>query len=319
MQYGEPIAADLYRHENMLLYWTHEMKAPWQRPQWVEDQKRTLRPAQFARLILNQWTSSESTFIELSQWDACVDPELAPLLARSGYPIFAGLDLGLRHDSTALLACSWDGDRIRLVTHQVFTPSEGETLDIEQTAEAAVLSLARRFALISCHFDPWQGISLSQRLIRQGVNMVEWPQTPANLSLMAGNLLELIKRRQFASYQAPDLRDAVAKTVAIEGSRGWRLGKAKASDRVDPVISLAMACYAAVQAGRTEPIAYYPALPQPSGFESFVGNSRGFSYRNSQFARLDNNALVKPESAQHDALVARQLRRWGGRWRGAGF
>jgi len=105
----------------------------------------------------------------------------------------------------------------------------------------------------ACLYDPWQGIGLSQRLTRAGVKMVEWPQTIQNLSLMAGNLLELIKRKQIVCYESDDLRQAIAKTVAVEGSRGWRLGKAKQSDRVDPVIALAMAALATVQAGRPGP------------------------------------------------------------------
>jgi hypothetical protein len=123
MEHGEEISPDLYRHENMLCYWTNRMCAPWQRPEWIADQKRTLRPAQFARLILNQWVSSETQFIELAEWDACTDPSLDPILLRTGLPIWAGLDLGLRHDATALVACGWDGERIRLVTHQVFIPT----------------------------------------------------------------------------------------------------------------------------------------------------------------------------------------------------
>jgi len=66
---------------------------------------------------------------------------------------------------------------------------------------------------------------------------------------MAGNLLEIIRRRQLLTYESEELRAAVSKTVAIESSRGWRLGKAKQSDRVDPVIALAMAALACVQAG----------------------------------------------------------------------
>jgi phage terminase large subunit-like protein len=258
MKDGLEFAPDLRRDGNLLAYWTHEMRAPWQTAAWVAEMRRTLRPSQFARLILNQWVSSESTFIDLAEWDACVDPSVAPLLTKSGYPIWAGLDLGLKHDSTALIACGWEGDRVRVVAHQVFTPATGETLDVKSTAEAAVLSLRSRFALQAVFFDPWQGIALSQALTRAGVRMTEWPQTLPNLSLMAGNLLELIKRRQIACYPADDLRLAISKTVAIESARGWRLGKAKQSDRVDPVIALAMAALATVQAGRPEPYAFLP-------------------------------------------------------------
>jgi phage terminase large subunit-like protein len=124
MEHGQEIAPDLRVHENLLCYWTTAMRAPWRRPEWVAEMKRTLRPSQFARLILNQWTSSESTFISLEAWDRIVDPNLRPVLADTGLAIWAGLDLGLRHDSTALMAVAWDGDHIRLVDHKIFVPRE---------------------------------------------------------------------------------------------------------------------------------------------------------------------------------------------------
>jgi phage terminase large subunit-like protein len=246
---GGEIAPDLRVHENLLCYWTHEMRAPWQTPQWVSEMRRTLRPSQFARLILNQWTSSESSFIELEQWDAITDLDMQPLLAKSGMPIWAGLDLGLKHDSTALVCVGWESSRIRVVSHQVFIPREGETLDIESTAEAAVLSLKNRFAVRSVHFDPWQGLGLAQRLTRAGVHMTEYPQHLSNLSLMGGNLLDLVKNRQLVTYPSDDLRNAIAKTVIIESSRGFRLGKAVKSHRVDVIIALAMALIAATAEG----------------------------------------------------------------------
>jgi phage terminase large subunit-like protein len=249
MEHGQEIAPDLYRHSNLLCYWTHEMKAPWQRPEWAAEMQRTLRPAQYLRLIRNQWTSSESSFIELPEWDAVVNPSLKPVLANSDLPVWVGLDLGLRHDATALAAVSWDGDRIRLVTHQIFVPREGQTLDIEATAQRSILSLGARFALQCIAFDPWQFLGPSQILARQGIVMQELPQTTGNLTSMATNLLDLIKRRRFVAYPADDLRQAVSKTIAIESSRGWRLGKAKASDRVDPIIALAMAALVCVEAG----------------------------------------------------------------------
>ncbi len=65
------------------------------------------RPSQFKRLIRNEWVASESSFIDLAQWDRCTDPDLKPLLAKSGLPVWAALDLGLKHDATALMVCAW--------------------------------------------------------------------------------------------------------------------------------------------------------------------------------------------------------------------
>ena len=89
---------------------------------------RTLRPAQYQRLIENRWTASATTFVELSEWDACCDPDLRPLGADKSLDVWAGLDLSLRHDATALVVVARDGERIVLVDHKVFVPAAGETL-----------------------------------------------------------------------------------------------------------------------------------------------------------------------------------------------
>ena len=35
---------------------------------------RQLRPNAYLRLIENRWVSSDSTFVEMEWWDACIDP-----------------------------------------------------------------------------------------------------------------------------------------------------------------------------------------------------------------------------------------------------
>lgn len=251
IEHGTEVAPDLRVHENLLCYWTHEMRAPWQTTAWVEEMRRTYarRPNQFRRLILNQWVSAESAAIDLEQWDRCTDPELRPVLVKSGMPVWAALDLGLKHDSTALVAVGWEGEKVRLVTHQVFTARPGETLDVESVVESAILSLRNRFCLQECRFDPWQAVHLAQRLQRAGVPMVEFPQSLPNLSMMASNLIDVLRTNTLLLYPDDGLRQAASKTVMIESARGQRLGKAKQSDRVDPIIALAMAALAAVQAG----------------------------------------------------------------------
>jgi phage terminase large subunit-like protein len=281
--------------------------------------KRTYatRPSQFERLIRNFFTSSESTFVTPEQWAACVDANLTPLLAKTDMQVWAGLDLGLRHDSTALVALGWDGDRVRLVDHKIFVPKAGETLDIESTAEAAVMSLCSRFALVECRFDPWQGIALAQRLVRTGVNMVEWPQSSGNLSLMGGNLLELITRRQIVAYPDNALRQAISKTVAIENSRGWRLGKTKEADRVDLAIALAMAAIAITQAGK--PCGVDHAF-QARAIETFRAQTaqrqshRSFDGVADEGSRLYGTAAANNAREERAELMARSSPRW--RWRG---
>ena len=68
-------------------------------------------------------------------------------------------------------------------------------------------------------------IALSQRLTREGIKMEEFPQTTGNLTEASQNLFELIRGHNFSNYPDDAIRVAIARAVAIEGPRGWRIGK----------------------------------------------------------------------------------------------
>ena len=210
--------------------------------------RRTLRGPQFQRLIENKWVTSESTFVELAEWDRCIALDARPVISDRRLQIFVGLDVGLKHDSTAIVAVARQDERLRLVDHKIFIPKDGETLDIEATAEAAILELANRFDLRVVAFDPWQSVYLGQRLQRAGIAVSELPQSIPNLTAAAGNLLDLVKRQQLILYPSDDLREAITKVVAVESTRGFRIGKTKSSNRIDAIAALSFACLAAFRA-----------------------------------------------------------------------
>jgi hypothetical protein len=244
---GEAIAPALYRQPGLLMFWSHEPVAPWQTAEWVEDMKRQLRPTAFARLILNQWTASEAKFIEPEAYDACVDPNGRPVLNDNRLVVFAGLDASVRHDTTALVATSYDhqSKRVRVIAHKLFRPGAG---DIDFAAvEAAVMDLRERFNLRSVSFDPYQLASLAQRLRGRGVSMEEFPQTQANLTSAASNLFELIQGRNIIFYPSDEIREAVLNCAIIESPRGMRLAKERPSAKIDLAAALSFAALAAVR------------------------------------------------------------------------
>jgi hypothetical protein len=79
--------------------------------------------------------------------------------------------------------------------------------------------------------------------------MIPIAQSPQNQTPMASQLIDVLRQGRLRMYQSKELRDAAAKTIVVESSRGYRLGKAKGSDRVDPIIALAMGV---LLAGREE-------------------------------------------------------------------
>src|SRR5262249_34861887 len=135
-------------------------------------------------------------------------------------------------------------------------PSRSDPLNFEDTFETALLQYKRRFRIRKILYDPWQMVSVGQRLTKAGLPMEEFPQTVPNLTEASQNLYDLIKGRNLIVYPHPELRLAVSRAVAKETPRGWRIGKDKQTHKIDVVVALAQAALAAMKAG------YAPAKKQ---------------------------------------------------------
>jgi hypothetical protein len=147
---GNEIAPSLYAQPGLLMFWTHEMiSRSAETLQWAEDMKRDARPSACSRQVRNDWVSSESQFIDAEMYDRCVDSEARPCLIDQRLTVFAGLDASLRHDSTALVAVTYDvkEQRVRLVAHRLFRP-RWEDIDFSEV-ENAVVDFRQRFAVQS--------------------------------------------------------------------------------------------------------------------------------------------------------------------------
>src|SRR5208337_1923759 len=248
---GEQIAPRMYQQPGLLMFWSHEPVAPWQTPEWVQQMRAQLRANAFLRMIQNEWVTSESSFIEINWWDACVNPELSPALVDPSLPVWVGVDASVKRDSTAIAVCGWDREqkKVRLLSHRIFQPSPNDPLDFETTVEKTLLELKRRFYVREVRYDPYQLVSVAQRLQRAGLSMVEFPQSVPNLTEASTNLYDVIKGKNLIVYPDDGLRLAISRAVALETSRGWRIAKEKSSHKIDVVVALAQAALGAVRAG----------------------------------------------------------------------
>jgi phage terminase large subunit-like protein len=250
---GQPrIGSDLHAGDGLLMLWSHQPIAPWQTEAWLAEMSRSLRRNQYLRMIENRWVTTESSFVEIAWFDACINSEARPLLANRSMPVWVGVDASVKRDSTAIVAVAWDSraNKVQLVSHRVFQPSVRDPLDFEATIERTLRELCGRFAVREVRFDPYQMAAVAARLSGTGVPMVEYPQTTANLTAMGSNLYELIKGANLIVYPDDGLRLAISRAVAIETPRGWRIAKEKTSHKIDIVIALAMAALAAVEGGQ---------------------------------------------------------------------
>ena len=142
-------------------------------------------------MIENNFASAASVFVDMEEYDACVDAQTKPLLKNNVLPVYVAVDASVKRDSTAVVACSYDPEacRVRLVFHRIFQPSPDAPLNFEATIEKTLLDLRDRFAIRSVNFDPYQMAAVAQRLAGAGLPMYEFPQTPPNLTAMGSNLM----------------------------------------------------------------------------------------------------------------------------------
>ena len=247
------IGDDLHAGDGLLFFWSHKPLAPWQSESWLAEMRRSLRSNQYLRMIENRFVTSESSFVDMSKWDRCVDPRLGQVLNDPALPVYIGVDASFKHDQTAIVAVTYDqaAQQVRLVFHRIFQPSPNDPLDFEATIERTLCELRERFAVCKILFDPWQLQATMQRLLNAGLPAEEFPQSPANLTAASQNLYELIESQNLVVYPSEAMRLAISRAVAVETPRGWRISKQTASHKIDVVIALAMSCLAAIR-GKAE-------------------------------------------------------------------
>ena len=259
---GERIGGDwpIYRADGLLMFHSEGEDAqrlcfrgtPEDAAAYYADQRTQLRPGAFQRLHLNRRATGSEAFIDLSWWDACVDAQHRPIMPDYGAPLFVGVDAAVKHDSAAVVAVYFDREKqkVALARHRIWYP-KGASLDLDGTIGDTLRGLRKGYRVAGVYFDPWQMQSLAQQLQRDGLPMVEYPQTTANLTAAGQCLYELIKHHNLIAYADADLRRQVSNAVAVESARGWRIAKEKAANKIDAVVALAMACVACVSEGAT--------------------------------------------------------------------
>ncbi|MBA7554516.1 hypothetical protein ES705_47138 [subsurface metagenome] len=230
----------------MFFLWSHKNLASWVSKKYLDSQRGRLRPNTYLRLHENRWTSSESAFVSPEMWDACIDPNIRPILPGFKGQLSVGIDIGYSHDSSSVVAVYREGGRVVLGLHKCWVPTKTHKIDIEETVEAYLKELHKIYNVVSFNYDPYQFHRSGVSLAKEGLKMVEFPQTQDRLIEAGENLYSLVKGRNLVVYRDKEVRNHILKSIAKESARGFRLIKSKQSDRIDLAVSTAMACIKAV-------------------------------------------------------------------------
>lgn len=245
----KPLGEDFpaYAKGELFMYWDHVPRMPWQNPEYYESQKQQLRLNTFLRLHENRWVSSESGLFDMDKWDACVDAEHSPPLPDKSIHLWVGVDASVKKDRSAVVSIYKDGNKVKLGPKRFWQPTAEDPMDLEETMEAYLLELHSGYSLNSVKYDPFQFHRSATTLAKKGLPMQEYPQTTTNLTEIGQNLYDLVEYGNIVLYPCKDMRYEATCSIGKETGRGVRIVKEKSTQKIDQIVSLAMAALDAVK------------------------------------------------------------------------
>jgi phage terminase large subunit-like protein len=194
-------------------------------------------PWQWARFACNVWTQGEEAWLPIGVWDSFAEQAAG---IPDGAVVWLGVDLGLKHDSAAIVAVCEHGDGWFAQARVIVPPGNGENLDIA-LVEKEIRDCAGRWQVHSVAYDPWRMERSAQILGDEGLLMVEHPMTNARMAPESEALHEAIMRGRIRHSGDPVFSAHVNSGVPTETERGWRLTKRRSKDKIDALIALLMA------------------------------------------------------------------------------
>jgi phage terminase large subunit-like protein len=218
---------------------------PWVDPAEVESERLRLLPSVFARLWMAEWQVADDAIAEQSDVDAaCVLEE--SWKPQEGTRYICTLDLGTRHDNTALVVAhslrSEDREiQIIVDAMRVWTPKLGRPVSLDEV-RAEVGSVCRQYRA-PLHFDPSQAYLMAEQLRADGISCHEFLFTASSVGQLAVSLAQALRARRILLPNDKDLRNEIMSVRLRETSPNvLKIDTRTSRQHDDRVIACAMAC-----------------------------------------------------------------------------
>ena len=225
--------------EAMYMFWSHENLASWVTDKYLGQQRKRLPLHIFQRLHENRWTTGSGTFLDQEDVDFAVDPSLANTTGQRGIRYYAGCDIGLSHDRTAVVVVHREGEKVIVDHLRLWQGTKKHRVQLS-AVEEHLMWLAGAYPGIRISADPYQFIGSEQRLHSKGVHIREYQFTPKNVQHLTDTLLHVFKDRLITIPEHDELIKELLTLVVKDTSYGFRLDKA-GSGHSDLAVSLGMA------------------------------------------------------------------------------
>lgn len=202
----------------------------------METAQKQTDEISFRRYKLNQWVrTAGDSWLPVGALDLCKsDRELDPDL-----PVFVGIDVALKHDSSAVVLAQPQPDGVIVVRAKIWHPDDAK-LDIA-SIEQYLRELHLLYTVDEFAYDPAYFQRSAEILVDDGLNMIEFPQNSSRMVPACGQAFELIVNQRIAHDGAPQFMDQILSAAQRASDLGWRLSKGKSKRKIDACIALVIA------------------------------------------------------------------------------
>ena len=153
---------------------------------------------------------------------------------------WVGIDIGLKHDSTAVVAVQRRDDGRLHATCRLWVPTRDEPVDTTDVMQH-IRELAARYKIQTVGYDPRFFDVPAKMLTDEGIAMFELPQSLERMTPAIGSLYEMIRSGGITHDGDPAFAAQVLAAVPRFNDRGFTLAKGKSRGRIDAAVALALA------------------------------------------------------------------------------
>jgi phage terminase large subunit-like protein len=157
-----------------------------------------------------------------------------------GAETWVGIDVALKHDSTAIAWAQRRPDGRFHVKAKIWHPQPDGRLDVTD-AQHWIRELAAMYRVVSIAYDPRFFDLPAQQLLDEGYPVLEFPQSLERMTPAIGSTYEAIKRGELSHDGDPELEAQVLNAVPRFNERGFTLAKAKSKGKIDGCIAMCLA------------------------------------------------------------------------------